>query len=157
MRYPEDIDREIVPFLDAVNELPGLKTLYSCCGHGREAFYFVVAARDIKMLMRLLRLLKFSCPEDTVKAIAEHSNEKMFLQSGKINSDDGKFFAWISSRQAFLHAGLDEDERVVACIHSEVVGLLEPELRKHEIESLESSMKALRKMDEDGCRRERSL
>ena len=36
--YPEDMDRECILICDVFNSC-GLKTKYSCCGHGRDNFY----------------------------------------------------------------------------------------------------------------------
>lgn len=32
--WPADIDPELVPLLDAMNAVPGIETISSCCGHG---------------------------------------------------------------------------------------------------------------------------
>jgi hypothetical protein len=37
-RLPQDIDPEVIDLCNAINALPGLTTLESCCGHGTEPF-----------------------------------------------------------------------------------------------------------------------
>lgn len=38
MKYPEDMDKECIEICDFFNKY-GLKTEYSCCGHGTREFY----------------------------------------------------------------------------------------------------------------------
>lgn len=38
MQYPEDMDHECVPLCDALNALPGVRTVESCCGHIDQPF-----------------------------------------------------------------------------------------------------------------------
>ncbi len=39
--YPEDVDGELIQMLDVFNNIPGVRTLYSCCGHGNSQWYMV--------------------------------------------------------------------------------------------------------------------
>jgi hypothetical protein len=41
--YPKDIDQELISLLDVINSIPGVRTLFSCCGHGKEEFYIMLA------------------------------------------------------------------------------------------------------------------
>lgn len=45
--YPADVDEELIDLLDVLNSIPGVRTLYSCCGHGREEFYIACAFTSI--------------------------------------------------------------------------------------------------------------
>lgn len=47
--YPKDIDQELVPLLDTINSIPGVRTLFSCSGHGREHFYLVCAFTSLEL------------------------------------------------------------------------------------------------------------
>lgn len=38
MEYPKDIDSECVYLCDALNSIPHVLTVESCCGHGKESF-----------------------------------------------------------------------------------------------------------------------
>lgn len=53
--YPNDIDAELVPLLDAMNSLPGIETRSSCCGHGGAPVRIWFRARDPKGLFFLTR------------------------------------------------------------------------------------------------------
>ena len=39
--YSDDVDEELVPMLDVFNNLPGVRTVYCCCGHGDSQWYMV--------------------------------------------------------------------------------------------------------------------
>ena len=43
LEYPGDVDLELLPLLDLLNSVPGVRTMFSCCGHSRESFYMVLA------------------------------------------------------------------------------------------------------------------
>ena len=43
LEYPGDVDLELLPLLDLLNSVPGVGTLFSCCGHGRKSFYISLA------------------------------------------------------------------------------------------------------------------
>lgn len=36
--YPKDIDKELIPLLDTIGSVPGLRPLFSCCGHRYKEF-----------------------------------------------------------------------------------------------------------------------
>ena len=38
-KYPDDVDAELVQMLDVFNNIPGVRTMYSCCGHGDQQWY----------------------------------------------------------------------------------------------------------------------
>jgi len=42
--YDDRMDKECVPLCDALNALPGIRTIESCCGHSKHSFrvYFLV-------------------------------------------------------------------------------------------------------------------
>lgn len=50
---PKDIDPECVALCVAINKLPGLRTVESCCGHGQYEFWIWVAADTIEALLPL--------------------------------------------------------------------------------------------------------
>ena len=39
--YPKDMDKEMIDFMDVLNNIPGCRTLYCCQGHGFGHWYFV--------------------------------------------------------------------------------------------------------------------
>ncbi len=48
------VDVEGIPLCDAINAMPGLKTTYSCCGHGRQGFLVFVKPESPEKLGALL-------------------------------------------------------------------------------------------------------
>jgi hypothetical protein len=42
-KYPKDVDEELIPMLNIINSIPGVRTLFSCCGHGKNEFYLALA------------------------------------------------------------------------------------------------------------------
>lgn len=42
-KYPKDVDKELIPMLNIINSIPGVRTLFSCCGHGKNDFYLSLA------------------------------------------------------------------------------------------------------------------
>ena len=46
--YPGDVDLELLPLLDLINSVPGVRTLFSCCGHSKESFYMVLAFTSVQ-------------------------------------------------------------------------------------------------------------
>jgi hypothetical protein len=56
MMYPEDMDQECIPLCDAMNSLPGIKTVSSCCGHGVKHFgiFFTISGDANAVLPPLL-------------------------------------------------------------------------------------------------------
>ena len=46
--YPEDVDKELIPLLNIINCIPGVRTIFSCCGHKREDFYLVLAYTSLQ-------------------------------------------------------------------------------------------------------------
>lgn len=56
MQYPNDMDREMIPICDAINELPGTRTLFCCSGHGVvDQFYILLGTSSLKSLKRLCK------------------------------------------------------------------------------------------------------
>ena len=51
---PADIDPEVVSLCRAVNAIKGIRTVSSCCGHGKIPFQIYFMARDLDSLPNLL-------------------------------------------------------------------------------------------------------
>ena len=47
-KYPKDVDQELISLLDVINSIPGVRTLFSCCGHRKEEFYIVLAYTSLQ-------------------------------------------------------------------------------------------------------------
>ena len=66
LEYPGDVDQELLPLLDLINSIPGVRTLFSCCGHGREPFYMVLAftsAQTRSLIENCLHAIKHLDPK----------------------------------------------------------------------------------------------
>ena len=67
MEYPKDMDKECIPLCDALNKLPGIRTTYSCSGHGqrrkkhRKNFIIFFRPDNFESLFLVSRYL-CSCP-----------------------------------------------------------------------------------------------
>lgn len=53
--YPPDMDPQCVSICDAMNALPGIQTVSSCCGHGERPLWIQFRAETIECLGPLLR------------------------------------------------------------------------------------------------------
>lgn len=52
-----NIDAECVTLCDSINKMKGLKTTYSCCGHGKQPFYIFIAPEHHDNLSPLVFIL----------------------------------------------------------------------------------------------------
>lgn len=50
VKYPKDIDKQCIPLCDALNFIPSIRTLESCCGHGKDSFKIWFTIKKIKYL-----------------------------------------------------------------------------------------------------------
>lgn len=51
------MDKECIALCDAINTLPGIRTIHSCCGHGRQPFRIWLMARFLSALPPLATCL----------------------------------------------------------------------------------------------------
>lgn len=58
--YPSDMDLECVPLCNALNRLPGIVTVESCCGHGKEPFRIYFTVEKVEALHPLLSAIMFT-------------------------------------------------------------------------------------------------
>ena len=68
-RYPNDMDKDMIPLCDALNDLKGTRTFFCCSGHGRGYegdFYISLGCSNMKSL----------------KTIVESFNGKTFQSCG---------------------------------------------------------------------------
>lgn len=47
---PNVMDKEVINLCKALNKLPGIKTVESCCGHGQHEFRIWIVAKDLSNL-----------------------------------------------------------------------------------------------------------
>ena len=50
MKLPDNMDPECIPICEAMNEIPGIETSESCCGHGRHGFWIFFKAENMQAL-----------------------------------------------------------------------------------------------------------
>ena len=76
--YPDDIDKEMIPLLDALNNIPGVSTLFSCCGHGRggDDFYIYLTCTSIQSLIRIDKAF-----DHTVNPQCLETKDDMYIES----------------------------------------------------------------------------
>ena len=65
--YPNDVDKELVPMLDVFNNIPGVRTEYSCSGHDGNTWY-----------------ITFKCSSEFVKNVILN----YFTDTPKLDDDD---------------------------------------------------------------------
>ena len=54
MKYPKDMDKEMIPVCNVLNSLPGIHTTYCCYGHGIPGeFYICFRCSNIKSLKKI--------------------------------------------------------------------------------------------------------
>ena len=54
MKYPEDMDSEMIPICNVLNSLPGIHTTFCCYGHGDPGeFYICFRCSNIKSLKKI--------------------------------------------------------------------------------------------------------
>ena len=62
LEYPNDVDEELLPLLDILNSIPGVRTLFSCCGHSKEPFYIVIGFTSLEarhLITQMLQCFEF--------------------------------------------------------------------------------------------------
>ena len=53
MIYPKDMDRECISLCDALNQISGVHTIESCCGHGDGPFHIWFRCQDVDILRHI--------------------------------------------------------------------------------------------------------
>jgi len=67
MNYPADIDQECILLCDALNALPGISTISSCCGHGNHPHRIFFESDTVLCLAPILRNVTSSGWDVTVR------------------------------------------------------------------------------------------
>ena len=62
--YPDDVDAELLPMLDVFNNLPGVRTCMSCCGHGKSNWYMTFLCTSDYMVNVILNYFSKNVPID---------------------------------------------------------------------------------------------
>lgn len=57
MKYPKDMDKEMIPICNVLNALPGIHTTFCCYGHGDPSeFYICFRCSNIKSLKKISKV-----------------------------------------------------------------------------------------------------
>ena len=59
--YSNDVDKELVPMLDVFNNIPGVRTVFSCCGHGYPGWYIDFRTTSDFMFNTMLKYFDKDC------------------------------------------------------------------------------------------------
>lgn len=87
--YPADMDAECIPLCDALNALPGISTLQSCCGHGRGPHLIWFSAGSVESLRPVLVVARECQAPWTIRAgWANGSDTTYFCLEGPPGSPD---------------------------------------------------------------------
>ena len=54
IQFPDGVDKECVDLCMALNYLPGISTIESCCGHGERPYHIWFTTKYLRSLPRLL-------------------------------------------------------------------------------------------------------
>jgi hypothetical protein len=73
LEYPKDVDRMMVPLLDALNSIPGCRTMYSCDGHGWSQFYVAMAVCSKKVHDAVARWARRNIPD--VEVVSDYQTD----------------------------------------------------------------------------------
>lgn len=88
--YPKGMDQECVDLCDALNAFEGVRTVESCCGHGRGPFFVAFEVDTLEALHRVT----FWVPEPwRVRVMA--LNELCFALIGPKNGEAEKLAIWL--------------------------------------------------------------
>lgn len=136
-KYPKDVDEELVSLLDAVNSVPGLRSMFCCCGHGRQEFYIMLACCNEEIAKKVFKIFNLPFQKDIILAISNSGGSRIALQSGKILSKDNKFYAYLDSPDISRYRGFATQEKISISVYSEALGMLKTRERKLEISKLE--------------------
>ena len=60
-KYPKDVDKELIPMLNIINSIPGVRTTNSCCGHGKYNFYLTLAYTSCQTRSFIDNLFQRNC------------------------------------------------------------------------------------------------
>lgn len=58
MNYDDHMDGECIELCDALNDLPGIATFESCCGHGKAPFRIFFHCKELANLRPILEALE---------------------------------------------------------------------------------------------------
>lgn len=88
-KYPKDIDLEIVPLLDALNALGGIRTRFSCSGHGTKPFWVHLTVNlDLSGISSLSKLARHTCSTSN-DALSGRSPCRLLVEAADLRAPGG--------------------------------------------------------------------
>lgn len=132
-KYPKDIDQELVPFLDAANSVPGVRTMFCCSGHGNSMFYIMFACCNEIVASSIFKIFGIPVPK-RLKFVPRYSQKH--IRERTIRSKDNKFFAVLDDSETSRIRGFCFQETISISIYSEWLGTMKYKDRKVKISML---------------------
>lgn len=132
-KYPKDIDQELVPFLDAANSVPGLRTMFCCSGHGNSMFYVMFACCNEIVASRIFKLFRIPRPKQ-LKFAPRYSQKH--IRERSITSKDNKFSAVLDDPEILRYRGFCPQETISITIYSKWLGTMKSKDRRLELSKL---------------------
>ncbi len=103
--FPDDMDAECIPICTVLNGLSGIRTVESCCGHGRSPFEVFFVAQKVESLLPILRAAE-SITGWKIEAFWSCGKHEIviFMLEGPIGPPDmfdgaDAFMSWITDNQ----------------------------------------------------------
>ena len=136
-KYPDDIDKELVPFLDAANSIPGLRTMYCCSGHGNSMFYVMFACCNETVASRIFKLFRIPIPKQLE---FEPGYSKNDIRERTVASKDNKFSAVLDDPEILRYRGFCPQETISITIYSKWLGTMKSKDRRLELSKLRKNI-----------------
>ena len=115
--YPDDIDEELIPLLNTLNNITGVSTQYSCCGHHRRKndFYIFLHCSSLISLRRIFNAFDYSISTEKISDYSSYKikNKNSFykIELGKITGTPDNAIGVRISNDVFNY--LNEKERKI--------------------------------------------
>ena len=135
-KYPKDIDTELVPLLDTINSVPGLRTMFCCSGHGKEPFYMMIACCNKEIAKHVFDIFNLPYPKN---GRFTPRPTRTLPKDGDILSRDNKFTAVLDDPVTNLHRGFCPQEKISISIYSSWLGCMKARERKKELAKLQKT------------------
>lgn len=132
-RYPKDIDSELVPLLNTINSVPGLRTMFCCSGHGRESFYVMIACCNKEIAKYVFDIFNLPYPKND-RFTPRPS--RILPKNGDIVSRDNKFMVILDDPVISRNRGFCPQEKISMSIYSDWLGMMKAKDRKIELANL---------------------
>lgn len=100
-KYPKDIDQELVPFLDAANSVPGVRTMFCCSGHGNSMFYVMFACCNEIVASSIFKIFGIPVPK-RLKFVPRYSQKHIRERTIRSKDNTSSLLFWMILRHLEL-------------------------------------------------------